>query len=198
MWPMPILSTKHRYIQKMRIIYTERGYIQKMLIISKYIVLIYPQNADNIHGTWIFPWNADISTVISMTRIKYLNITHSFTMQIYSLYGNQHHQKPTPQPQRVLPTMSTPNTKVAEMTAHLNVSSGSHHGDPTIVITNVMIAWVSGNMSSRNRYLADNVISSHSNPTNSTSTSGKLKTVYVGKNRYPITIIQLYEVSEIT
>ena len=37
----------------------------------------------------------------------------------------------------------------------------------------------------------------HGNLVNSASTAGKLKTVYVGKNQYPISIIQVSEISEI-
>ena len=37
----------------------------------------------------------------------------------------------------------------------------------------------------------------HGNLANSARTAGKLKTVYVGKNQYPISIIQVSEISEI-
>ena len=37
----------------------------------------------------------------------------------------------------------------------------------------------------------------HGDLVNSASNAGKLKTVYVGKNQYPISIIQLSEISEI-
>ena len=47
-------------------------------------------------------------------------------------------------------------------------------------------------------YLADKVIFSHNDPENSAITSGKLKMFYVVKNGYPISIIQLDEVSDIS
>ena len=119
-------------------------------------------------------------------------------MQIYSLYGNQHHQKPTPQPQRVLPTMSTPNTRFSGMIARSRGSSGGRHGKPADNTgTDGMIACTSGNRSIHHGYLANNAISSHIEPTNSAITYGKPKTVYVGKNQYHISIIQLAEVLEI-
>ena len=84
------------------------------------------------------------------------------------------------------------------MIAYSSGSSGIYHGHPTSTSTNEMIAWVSNIRSSHHVYLTNNVISSHGNPANSVSASRKLKKVYVGKNRYPISIIQLSEVSEIS
>ena len=50
-------------------------------------IRIYPLNVDNIHGKWIFSQNADISTIISTTRMKDRNLTYNLTPQLYSLHG---------------------------------------------------------------------------------------------------------------
>ena len=63
---------------------------------------IFPLNVDNILGTWIFPRNVVVSTIIFMTRIKERNLTHNLTPHLYSLHGTQHHRTFTPRPRRVL------------------------------------------------------------------------------------------------
>ena len=79
-----------------------------------------------------------------------------------------------------------------------------HKGKPTdnTVTGAFMVACVSGNRSSRNVEPADNAsgkrISHYSNPADNESTGAyKPNTVYVGKNQYPISIIQFPEVSDI-
>ena len=76
-------------------------------------------------------------------------------------------------------------------------SSGCHRNPTDSAITNDTTDHVSGNRSIHHGYLANNAISSHIEPTNSAITYGKPKTVYVGKNQYHISIIQLAEVLEI-
>ena len=71
------------------------------------------------------------------------------------------------------------------------------HGDPVSASNDDTISHASGNMISHHSYLTNNVISSHSGPENNASTAVNPKTVYVGKNWYPISIIQLAEVSDI-
>ena len=58
----------------------------------------FPKNADNIHRTWIFPQNADISTILSTTRTKLRNLTHNFIIHLYLLFVTQHHLTFTPRP----------------------------------------------------------------------------------------------------
>ena len=76
--------------------------------------------------------------------------------------------------------MSNTNARVSVMVSHTRSNKSSGHSDPM------------DNASGRR-------ISHHGNPTDSaiTSGAGKPKTVYVGKNQYPISIVQLDEVSDI-
>ena len=101
--------------------------------------------------------------------------------------------------------MSTPNVIVTGMVARLIGSSVGCHNDPTdINSTYGMISQTSGQRSSRHSYLADNFICNRNsrrvNPNNSASIygAGKTKTVYVGKNQCPVSIVQLAKVSDIT
>ena len=94
--------------------------------------------------------------------------------------------------------MSNPNTRVAEIIAHSSGSSGVRHSNTTSASTDGIIARTIGNSSRRHDYLADNAISSHDNLLNSASTIGKLEIVYVKKKQYPISIIQLAEVLDIS
>ena len=59
------------YIHEMRIISTERGYFQEMQIIST--------ERGYLHQ------NAETSTIILTTRMKYCNISHNLTPHLYSL-----------------------------------------------------------------------------------------------------------------
>ena len=60
-----------------------------------------------------------------------------------------------------------------------------------------MISCAISNRRSYHGYLTNNESSSHGDPVNSAIATRKPKTVYIGKNRYPIYIIQLAEVLEI-
>ena len=98
----------------------------------------------------------------------------------------------------IIPEMSPPNARVAEIISCSRGISGGCHGVPLSVSTNGMIACASGNRSIHHSYFTINVSSSHGDPTNSASAVIKLKTVYVGKTQYPISVIQLAEVLEIS
>ena len=77
--------------------------------------------------------------------------------------------------------MSTLNSKVSGIIACSRVSSGSCHGNHASASTDGMVACVSVKRSSFHGYLADNASSSHGDPVNIASTTGKLKSVYVGE-----------------
>ena len=189
MWPMRIfhkmriISMKYRYIHEMRILSTEHRYFHKMGIISKKWGY-YPWSVDIIHAPWILSTECEYFHKIwitPMTRSRYCNLSHNFIAHLYSLHGTQHCQTSTPWPRLVIPNMSTPNMRVAEMIARSSGSSGGRHGDPARARNYDMIARASGNRSSRHGYLINKVSSSHGNPRNSVRASVKLKTVYVGK-----------------
>ena len=88
------------------------------------------------------------------------------------------------------------------MVSRLSRSSGSRHGDPTDnASTNDTIAHVGGNRIISHGYLTNNVSynrsSSYGDPVESASTAsaGKTKTVHTRNTQYPISIIQLDEIS---
>ena len=96
------------------------------------------------------------------------------------------------------------NAVFAVMVSHMIGRSRIFHGNPMDnASASGMIARVSGNRSSCNGYPADNTSCNkrihHSKPADSASTAGlgKPNTVYIGKNLYPISILQLKCFSEI-
>ena len=103
------------------------------------------------------------------------------------------------------PTISTPYTRVSVMVSQESSNSISRHGDPAenAITCAGMIYRKSSNRSSRHGYLVDNKSGNMSRrqyePTYiaNNSGAGKLKTIYFGKNQYPISIVQLNEVSDI-
>ena len=168
-WPIQIISTKYGYIHdihKIRIISTERG---------------DSWNADNIHKL----------QKISTMRTKYCTLSHKFITHLHSLHGNQNRWISTALPRWVLLTMSTPNSRVVGMISRSIGSSEVRHSDRTSVSTYGMVSRAIINRSSRRGYLTDNAISSHRYSVNSASKARKLKTLYVGKYWYPISIIKL-------
>ena len=101
--------------------------------------------------------------------------------------------------------MSTPNARVSIMIARSSGSSGGWRSYPADNISiGGTIAHASSNRGRRHGYLANNAKYnrriSHCDPEYSVSTAGtgKPKTIYIKKNQYPISIVQLAEVLEIT
>ena len=86
-YKMRIISTEYGYIHEISIISTERGYFQKMQIIStKYEYIHEMRIIYTEHGTWILPRYADVSMIISTTRMKEHNLTHNLTPHLYMLH----------------------------------------------------------------------------------------------------------------
>ena len=94
--------------------------------------------------------------------------------------------------------MSNPNVRFAGMISCSSGISGGHHGDSERASTDGIIACTSRNRRSHHGYLTNNVRYSHGDPVNSASTSGQLKTVYVGKNQYTVSTIKLAEISDLS